>query len=92
MTDACTCIWNVYLLSIKEGGWFKAIPSIMLFIDLNANDTDVHNEKKDTLHRFWNRILNSFSIDVNGVLFAVFSIKYLLLSIQKTTVKIRPGL
>lgn len=92
MTDACTCIWNVHLLSIKEGGWFKAIPSIMLFIDLNANDTDVHNKKKDTLHRFWNRILNSFSIDVNGVLFAVFSIKYLLLSIQKTTVKIRPGL
>lgn len=40
----------------------------MLFIDLNANDTDVHNKKKDTLHRFWNRILNSFSIDENGVL------------------------
>lgn len=51
MTDAW--FWNVHLLSIKEGGWFKAIQLIMLFFALNANDTDVHNEKKDTLHRFW---------------------------------------
>lgn len=44
MTDAW--FWNVHLLSIKEGGWFKAIQLIMLFFALNANDTDVHNEKK----------------------------------------------
>lgn len=44
MTDAW--YWNVHLLSIEEEGWYNAIQLIMLFIELNANDTDVHNKKR----------------------------------------------
>lgn len=45
----------------------------MLFFALNANDTDVHNEKRHAA-QILNRILNPFSIDVNGVLFAIFQL------------------